>query len=657
MTEREPRAHILVHLMTPGQAYNERLASAEAEADRAERRSGTLGLLRLASFLLAVLCVIAAAYGFPLGGAMGPSWAAHAAPAGLAALLIGGFAALVGLQGRVLERRDRARFRAEVNRRGLRRLSGAWAEDPAPRAGSPAPAAPLPPYAGDLDLSGAASLLQLCDATHTAAGERALLGALSRAVGGAASLKEEAARVREMQEAVRELSPLLDLRQALEVEGLMLAGRRSDGRKPNPEPLLRWAEGAALFGKAGPALRWLSGLPLVTVPVVAMVLLDVGGGWVEAALIGLLTVQAVLMLATAPRISEALHRIEAGETALSAYGEMLALLAGAPLAAPANEALRARVRTGGVDPARTLRRLQSAYGSLELRKNPLLWLPLNVVLLWDLQFALRLRAWQAQVGPHLRGWLEALGELEARASLASLAHDNPGWAFPEVTDGAPGFSAEDLGHPLLRAEVRVGNDLELPGPGRALLLTGSNMSGKSTMLRSIGLAVVMAHAGGPVCARRLRMSPLRLRTVMRVDDSLARGVSHFYAELQRLKETLQAASEARQASEAGPGGPALCYLLDEILHGTNTREREIGAKLVIKTLCQRGAMGAVSTHDLGLAELEQETGGAVRNKHFTEEVSAAAQGEMRFDYKLREGPVTTTNALRLMRLCGMDIDW
>jgi hypothetical protein len=634
--------------MTPGQAYTERLASAEAEADRAERRSGTLGLSRLAAFLLAVLCVIAAAYGFPLAGAGFSAGVARAVPAGLAALLVVAFAALVGLQARVLERRDRARFRAEVNRRGLRRLSGAWAEEPA-RA---LPASPLPPYAGDLDLCGAASLVQLCDATHTAAGERALLAALARAEGPGTG---EVGRVREMQEAVRELAPLVDLRQALEVEGMMLAGRRSDGRKPNPEPLLRWAEGAALFGKAGPALRWLSGLPLLTVPLIGLALFDVGGGWVEGALVGLLMAQTVLTLSTAPRISEALHRIEAGETALSAYGEMLALLAGAPLVAPANEALRAQVRTGGVDPARTLRRLQSAYGSLELRKNPLLWLPLNVVLLWDLFFALRLRAWQAEVGPHLRGWLEALGELEARASLASLAHDNPGWTFPEVVEGPPCFSAEDLGHPLLRAEARVGNDLELPGPGRSLLLTGSNMSGKSTMLRSIGLSVVMAHAGGPVCARRLRMSPLRLRTVMRVDDSLARGVSHFYAELQRLKETLAAAREAQSQAEAG--GPALCYLLDEILHGTNTREREIGAKLVIKTLCKRGAMGAVSTHDLGLAELAEETGGAVRNMHFTEEVSAAAQGEMRFDYKLREGPVTTTNALRLMRLCGMDIDW
>jgi DNA mismatch repair ATPase MutS len=214
------------------------------------------------------------------------------------------------------------------------------------------------------------------------------------------------------------------------------------------------------------------------------------------------------------------------------------------------------------------------------------------------------------------------------------------------------LSAEGLSHPLLPAARRVGNDLTLPGAGRAFLVTGSNMSGKSTLLRSIGLMQVMAWAGAPVCACAARISPMRLRTVVRVDDSVQDGVSHFYAELQRLKETLDEAERARAA-----GGPPVCYLLDEILHGTNTRERELGARLVIKTLCRLGATGAASTHDLSLASLEQDTAGAVRNVHFTESVHPDQKDKMSFDYVLRPGPVQTTNALRLMRLIGIPLDW
>ena len=240
--------------------------------------------------------------------------------------------------------------------------------------------------------------------------------------------------------------------------------------------------------------------------------------------------------------------------------------------------------------------------------------------------------------------------LVAATVAPACAHWTPPWSkAPELTAEPATLWAQGLSHPLLPAERRVGNDIKLPGAGRGFLVTGSNMSGKSTLLRSIGLLQVLAWAGGPVCARAARLSPMRLRTVVRIDDSVLKGVSHFYAELQRLKETLDEAARAERE-----GGPPLCYLLDEILHGTNTRERELGARLVVKTLCRRGATGAVSTHDLSLASLEQDTAGAVRNIHFTESVR---DGEMTFDYVLRDGQVQTTNALRLMRLIGIALDW
>lgn len=624
----------------PERAYRERLERARTEESRLSRQAQRIGTLRFVCFALFVLLLGAAYQRWPRS-------LPAAVPLLLLLLDVALFVLLVVRHGIVENRRERQRHLMAVNQAGLARLDGSWARGPVPPgpdAGGAGPGA-LPSYAGDLDLSGAASLLQLCDSTHTRHGERALLAALGRA----AEPEPEVATVSARQEAVRELAPLLDLRQALEVEGRVLsgAGQRGGGR-PDPEPLLRWAEEQPLLTGKQPWLRRLTLLPLLTVAASLLTWLPAPPPpVVPRLLVALLLVQVAVLAYTGPRIGQILAAVASRDTALAAYAAMLTLLCDAKLQAPQNRALQERLRRGGQGPAQRMRQLQGYYGQLLLRQNPILWLPANVFLLWDLYFALRVERWQVEVGRELRGWLEALGEFEARASLAALAHDNPDWAFPEFHDGPAGLAADELGHPLIPRERRVGNDVTLPGPGRAWLVTGSNMSGKSTLLRSIGLCQVLAQAGAPVCARRARLSPLRLRTVMRVDDSLAQGMSHFYAELRRLKETVDAA-------RGSPPAPPLCYLLDEILHGTNTRERELGARLVIKSLCRRGALGVVSTHDLSLATLEEETGGAVHNVHFTELVQ---DDQMTFDYRLRPGPVQTTNALRLMRLCGIDIDW
>ncbi|MBL9006953.1 MAG: DNA mismatch repair protein MutS [Myxococcales bacterium] len=613
----------------PQAVYQQRLAAAQAEAKALDRRALRMGLLRFVCFAAALLLCIAAFDGWLSAVPRAVLWLSF-----VAAVL--GFVALIFRHAAVLDARDRALHAVEVNRRGLGRLDGSWARWPARPLSS---VVTRPPYADDLDLSGPASLQLLCDATHTEPGEAALFRAFFRA----AKPEVEIGAVSARQEAVRELVPLVALRQAFEIAGRRLGG--SDGYKPSPEAFLRWAEGPARVQATVPGLRLWARLPWLSAPLLLLLLLRPSWGPVLGGpLLVLLVLQGVLLLVTSGAITRLMTTVASGEVALSAYADMLELVVGASFATAENRELQALLRAEGHGPGRWMRRLQGDYSYLELRRNPLVWLPLNLIFLWDLFFALRIERWQAQVGPRLRGWLSVLGELEARSSLATLAFDHPDWAWPEfVTDPAT-FDAQDLGHPLLSAVSRVGNDVTLPGPGRAFLVTGSNMSGKSTLLRSIGLAQVMAQAGAPVCARRLRLSPLSLRTVMRVDDSLARGVSHFYAELQRLKSALD---ESR-------GTPPLCYLLDEILHGTNTRERELGARLVVRTLCQRGSTGAVSTHDLSLATLADETQGAVHNVHFTEIV----EGEtMRFDFRLRTGPVQTTNALRLMRQVGMDLEW
>jgi DNA mismatch repair ATPase MutS len=274
------------------------------------------------------------------------------------------------------------------------------------------------------------------------------------------------------------------------------------------------------------------------------------------------------------------------------------------------------------------------------------------ILMWDVHCAAALLRWRARAGAHVRDWLDALAEVEALASLGGFAHEHPSFVFPELAPEAT-FDARGLGHPLIADDKRIGNDVRLPSAGRALVVTGSNMSGKSTLLRAIGVNVLLANAGAPVCATAARFGPARIATSMRIDDSLEQGVSHFYAELRRLKRVIDLAQETGRApgAQTMPSSPVL-FLLDEILHGTNSRERVLGACAVVKELLARGALGAVSTHDLGITALEKELGGLVENVHFEEQVRGE---EMSFDYVLRPGIVQSSNALRLMRAVGIDV--
>jgi DNA mismatch repair ATPase MutS len=261
--------------------------------------------------------------------------------------------------------------------------------------------------------------------------------------------------------------------------------------------------------------------------------------------------------------------------------------------------------------------------------------------LGDVHVFLRLEDWRRENGALVRGWLESLAEVEALGCLGNVAADHPDFRFPAVDDGPAHLSARALRHPLLREAVP--NDVELPGPGFLLLVTGSNMSGKSTLLRAMGVNTVLALAGAPVAAEHLSLGPVKLATSMRVQDSLSAGVSFFHAEVLRLKAVLEAAAAAPAQS---------LVLLDEILLGTNSGERRVASREVLRLLLEAKTLGAVTTHDLALARLEAEYPGSIRAVHFQDHVE---NGEMRFDYHLREGVVRTTNALRLMQQAGIPV--
>jgi DNA mismatch repair ATPase MutS len=320
---------------------------------------------------------------------------------------------------------------------------------------------------------------------------------------------------------------------------------------------------------------------------------------------------------------------------------MLAHVEALRVESPVLRALQARLAASGARATVEVERLRRIVGFLDARQNEVWRLFVGPVLLWDLNCVIALEAWRTRVGGSVRAWFDVLGEWEALASLAGFAFERPDHAYPDL-DESPRFEAIALGHPLIAASKRVANDVALHGRGEALVVTGSNMSGKSTLLRAIGINAVLALAGAPVCARKLAFGPLDVVTSMRVRDSLEEGVSRFYAEVRKLKRVIERARSGR---------PTL-FLLDEILHGTNSRERLIGARAIVRELLARGACGAVSTHDLALGDLEEAHAGKVKNVHFEEQVSGDT---MTFDYKLRTGVVKSSNALRIMRMVGIDV--
>jgi len=288
-----------------------------------------------------------------------------------------------------------------------------------------------------------------------------------------------------------------------------------------------------------------------------------------------------------------------------------------------------------------------------LRRDGLLGVPYylsQLFVLTDFHVVALMERWQQKHGPLVRRWLTGVGRVEAISSLATLAHDNPRWALPQVEDlPEPNITASELGHPLLSNLQCVPNDVAIGPPGSFVLVTGSNMSGKSTLLRAVGLNVTLAQAGGPVCARAFHLPPIHLATCMRIRDSLADGVSFFLAELRRLKQIVDQSTDRAAGEER-----TMLYLLDEVLQGTNSAERHIAVVRVVGRLVESGALGMVSTHDLELAH-SPPLSRSCQTVHFRETFTGTGHDQqMTFDYQLRTGLAPTTNALKLLQFVGLD---
>jgi DNA mismatch repair ATPase MutS len=329
---------------------------------------------------------------------------------------------------------------------------------------------------------------------------------------------------------------------------------------------------------------------------------------------------------------------------LGQIAELLERLERERFASPRLRAVAEAWSADAVAPSARIQYLRRLVRLLEFRRNELMRIA-GPLLLWDVHLAHAIEDWRSESGQSIRRWLMAIAECEALASLGAYRYEHPEDVFPEVTSqspAAPLFDAANLRHPLLPRDKAVANDVRLDDTVQALVVSGSNMSGKSTLLRTIGVNAVLAQAGAPVCATRLQMSPLVVGASIRVQDSLQDGTSRFYAEITRLS--------AIMARARGPV-PVL-FLIDEFLHGTNSHDRLIGAEAVVRGLLDRGAIGLITTHDLALSRLVETLGGRAVNVHFQDYLE---NGRMRFDYRMRPGVVQHSNAIALMRSVGLKV--
>jgi hypothetical protein len=610
----------------PRLVYCRLLEERRADIALHERRHRALGYGRLAAVIAAAAVVWLA-----LAGHLSIVWIT---------LPIAVFAVLVAIHDRLLRILERRRRAQRFFERALARLDGKWAGtgEPGDRYLDPAHA-----YARDLDLFGAGSLFELLCTARTHIGEDTLARWLLAPAGPAAA--------RARQEAVSELRPRVDLREDLAV----LAEESRTG--VDPVSLAAWGEAPGLLerGRLHAAVWALTALGVAGVSALAAYVLSLLGAVriSEAASIALrdiflvvLAVNGTFLYRVHQRIGAVVRAAEEAAEELKLLSEVLVRLERESFHSPLLAALGASLDTEGAPPSKRIGRLNRLMELLDSRDHVLVRVAEPFVL-WTTHLAFAVEAWRRHSGPVVRRWLTATGEMEALCSLASHAFEHPDDPFPEFVGDEALLEAEAIGHPLIERSRVVRNDVRMGGAGpRVLVVSGSNMSGKSTLLRTLGVNAVLAQAGAPVRARRLRMSPLAVGASIRVTDSLQGGVSGFYAEILRLRQILDA------TARPGPKGAPVLFLIDEFLHGTNSHDRLIGAEAVVRGLVERGAIGLITTHDLALAEIAGELGERAANVHFEDHIE---DGRMVFDYALRPGVVRKSNAIELMRSVGLEI--
>ena len=535
------------------------------------------------------------------------------------------FGVLIQRHDSVIRARDAAARAITFYERGLARIDDRW-----PGGGEPGErfADDRHPYANDLDLFGRGSLFELLSIARTRSGEETLARWLKQA----AAPEEIAHR----QQGVAELTPALDLREALSLAGTEVrAGVNGDA-------VLAWAEAPPMLSP--PWLRWIAAL--ITLIIVIAIVLWLRTG-VEPPLLAALAMQVAFAWPQQKRVERALRRADAAAHDLDILGHLLEQLEPQRFASPRLAALHRALSTEGVVASRAIRTLAHLVELHDWQDN-LFFLMLSMPFMWGTHIAWAIEAWRRVHGRRIRLWLDAAAEFEAFSSLSAYRFEHPDDPFPEIVsptgagrDGAI-YEGVALGHPMLPAVRSVRNDVHLGREPGLLIVSGSNMSGKSTLLRTVGVNAVLALMGAPVRAASLRLSPLAIGATLRIQDSLLEGRSRFYAEITRIRELADLA--------AGP--VPLLFLLDELFHGTNSHDRLVGSSGVLRGLLDRGALGLITTHDLALTAIARALAPRATNVHFDDTFDGE---EIRFDFRLKPGPVTHSNAIALMRAVGLEV--
>lgn len=605
----------------PAAVYAALLSERQRAAAALERQNARFAYARLAIFLgAAVVIWLALSRGYSILWVLFPVCA---------------FVALMMMHERLLRALDCRRRAAAYFELGLARLNGEWQGrgETGERYLDVAH-----PYAQDLDLFGKASLFELLSAARTHIGEATLAKWML------APAPPEAVRAR--QAAVEELRLQIELREQLAV----LAEDARSG--VDPIALAQWGEAAPQL--AGRGLRislWgfrilgIAGLAAGFIAMIAASGFVTPPAWVEVfgrdLFLLALAVNGIFYYRNRAPMEVVVAGVDEAAHEMRLLSAVLALLEKQSFRAPMLTELRASLNAEGAPPSERLARLRRVIDSLDSRENIFVKL-MEPFVLWTPYWAIQAEQWRKHSGTAVRRWLEAMGEMEALSSIAGYAFEHPADLFPEFTTSGPRFEADGIAHPLIPEARAVRNDVSIGGELRILVVSGSNMSGKSTLLRTIGINTVLAQMGAPVRAQRMLLGPLAVGASIRINDSLREGISRFYAEILRLRQILDLT--------AGPL-PVL-FLIDEFMHGTNSHDRRIGAEAMARGLVKRGAIGLITTHDLALAGIADDLGPKAANVHFEDTVE---NGKIHFDYRMRPGVVRKSNAIELMRSVGLEV--
>jgi hypothetical protein len=606
----------------PRGVYTQKLEERRAEISRRELLHRRLGFTQLGVVAFAGILVWLALS----GGSFSILWVL---------VPIAVFGALVVIHEKLLHVLERRRRAARYFEKGLARLDGSW-----PGTGETGDRYldAAHPYAADLDLFGKGSIFELLSTARTRIGEDTLAQWLLHPA--------KPAIVRERQEAVEELRARVDLREELAV----LAEEARSG--VDPILLADWGKGPpslrlagmrprvwlfTLVGLAGFTAMWIHFLWLVHLVPIS----DRADALLRDGFLLTLGINGWFLYRNYGLMGRVVSAVEEAAHELGLLSEVLVRIERERFRSPLLTRLTASLQAEGEPPSKKLAHLRRIVEFLDSRDNVFVRV-LEPFVLWTPHLALKVEDWRAHSGAAVRRWLAAAGEMEAICSLACHAFEHPADPFPEFVESGPRLEAEGVGHPLLPEDKVVRNSVQIGGALRLLVVSGSNMSGKSTLLRTLGVNTVLAQAGAPVRARSLRLSPLSVGASIRVTDSLQGGVSRFYAEILRLRQIVD---------QTGGDLPVL-FLIDEFLHGTNSHDRRIGAAALARGLVQRGAIGLITTHDLALADVADELAERARNVHFEDHVE---DGKILFDHVMRPGVVKKSNAIELMRQVGLEI--